>query len=89
MVLAFSPLTVSGGARFIRADETGPTGTVYLGKPVYAARSLDTDDLDLYLLQQAILAADGRSVPPRGVAGVLVPRSQISVISVFSREKAA
>jgi hypothetical protein len=63
--------------------------TVHSGKPAYVARSVDTDDLDLYLVQPAILAADGGYVPPAEVEGVLIPRSQVSVTSVFSRKKAA
>jgi hypothetical protein len=61
--------------------------TVYSGRPPYAARSVDTDDLDLYLLNPAILSADGAYVALPGVEGVLVPRSQISAIAVFSRAK--
>lgn len=62
--------------------------TVYSGKPAYVARSVDTDDLDLFLLNPAILSADGAYIALPGVEGVLIPRSQISAISVFSRAKA-
>jgi Family of unknown function (DUF6338) len=56
--------------------------TVYSGKPLYAARSVQTDDLDLYLLEPALLV-DGRPVELAGVEGILLPRSQISVVAVF------
>jgi hypothetical protein len=60
--------------------------TVYVGKPVSAARSVDTDDLDLYIIEPRILAADGGYVQLRGVDGVLLPRSQIVAIAVFGRK---
>ncbi len=61
--------------------------TVYSGKPRYAARSVQTDDLDLYLLEPALLV-QGRQVELPGVEGVLVPRSQISAIMVFKPQAA-
>jgi hypothetical protein len=61
--------------------------TVYSGKPRYAARSVQTDDLDLYLLEPALLV-QGREVELPGVEGVLVPRSQISAIMVFKPQAA-
>jgi hypothetical protein len=57
--------------------------TVYVGKPVSAARSVDTDDLDLYIIEPRILAKDGGYVQLHGVSGVLLPRSQIVAIAVF------
>ena len=56
--------------------------TVYSGKPRYAARSVQTDDLDLYLLEPALLVK-GQPVELVGVEGILVPRSQISAVAVF------
>jgi hypothetical protein len=57
--------------------------TVYAGRPLYAAQSVDTDDLDLYLVDPR-LVVNGRYVELPGVDGVLVARSQIAVITVFS-----
>jgi len=56
---------------------------VYSGRPVYAAKSVDADDVDLYLVDPAIVVGS-RSIILSGVEGILVPRSQIASITVFS-----
>lgn len=58
---------------------------IYSGRPVYAARSVDTDDVDLYLIDPALVVGD-RSFALSDVEGLLVPRSQIASVAVFRPE---
>jgi uncharacterized protein DUF6338 len=76
------PVTLSSGPpEWLQITLTNKI--VYSGRPVYAARSVDTDDVDLYLIDPAIVVGT-RSIALSGVEGVLVPRSQIASITVFS-----
>ena len=55
-------------------------GRVISGWPKYAAKSLDTDDLDIYLSAPRFVE-DGKYVDLPGVDGILVARSRIAYIS--------
>jgi hypothetical protein len=59
---------------------------VVSGLSLYAGRSVDTDDLDIYVVQPQ-LVDEGRHIDLPGVEGLLINRSQIATITVFARAK--
>jgi hypothetical protein len=72
---------VFGVARWVQVELTN-TGVIYFGRSVYAAKSVDTDDLDLYLADPKRIDHTGLTELP-GVQGILVNRSQIASMIVF------
>ncbi len=59
-------------------------GTVATGWSMYAAQSVDTDDLDVYIREPTLLQA-GNEVALPGVEGILVARSQVAWMMVFEQ----
>ncbi len=54
---------------------------VYSGRPKHVAQSVDADDLDLYLAEpKGVVGDDYVDLP--GVDGILIPRSQVSLVYV-------
>jgi len=70
-----------GRASWLQVETTD--GRLISGWPKYAARSVDTDDLDLYLTEPR-LVEKGAYVDLPGVAGILIARSRIAYISVMA-----
>ena len=70
-----------GMAPWLQVETTD--GRVISGWPMYAAKSVDTDDLDLYLAEPKFVE-DGAYVEIPNVAGILVARSRIAYISVIA-----
>jgi Family of unknown function (DUF6338) len=71
---------LGGGERWIQVELTD--GRTFRGWHEYAARSVDTDDLDLYLRDPAAVVKDDY-VALDGVEGLLLERSQIVMVAVF------
>ncbi len=59
---------------------------VVSGRSLYAGRSVDTDDLDLYLAQPQLVDGN-RYIDLPDVEGMLINRSQIATITVFGRNR--
>jgi hypothetical protein len=57
-------------------------GTVVMGKPRYVARSVVTDDLDVYIIEPHLVTGATTEVMG-GVDGLLLSRSEITRIAVF------
>jgi hypothetical protein len=62
-------------------------GSRVFGRTRTVAESADTDDLDLYLTQCKWLLKDGTRVPMKGVDGVLIPRSDITLLQILGASK--
>jgi hypothetical protein len=56
---------------------------VISGRTLYAAKSVDTDDLDLYVVEPK-LVQDDKFVDLPGVEGLLIQRSEIASLAVFA-----
>jgi hypothetical protein len=57
-------------------------GRVFVGQPKYVASSVDTDALDLYLVD--VRQSDGTNLTPiPGIEGLLIARSDVNLIAVF------
>lgn len=57
-------------------------GRVFVGQPKYVASSVDTDALDLYLVDPR--QSDGTKLTPiPGIDGLLIARSDVNLIAVF------
>ena len=57
-------------------------GKVFVGQPKYVASSVDTDALDLYLID--VRQSDGTSLTQiPGIDGLLIARSDVNLIAVF------
>jgi hypothetical protein len=57
---------------------------VVSGRPLFSSRSVDTDDLDVYIVDPQLVDGD-HYIPMPGVEGLLISRSQIASITVFAR----
>ena len=68
------------GARWLQIQLTNELS--FSGWPLYVARSVDTDDLDL-LLGSPKLIRDGQSIALPEVESILIRRAQIMSIAVF------
>jgi Family of unknown function (DUF6338) len=74
---------VFGSRRWIQVETVDHQ--VFSGRSRFAARSVETDDLDLYLKEPRVvdtLAGTESELP--GVDGILIARSQIAHIAVFT-----
>lgn len=57
-------------------------GRVFVGQPKYVASSVDTDALDLYLID--VRQSNGTVLTPiPGIDGLLIARSDVNLIAVF------
>ena len=57
-------------------------GRAFVGQPKYVASSVDTDSLDLYLID--VRQSDGTSLTRiAGIDGLLIARSDVNLIAVF------
>ena len=75
---------ILGSHRWIQVETVDHQ--VFLGRSRFAARSVDTDDLDLYLKEpKAVDTVAGIESDLPGVDGILIARSQIAHITVLSK----
>ena len=63
-------------------------GAVVFGFVAIVSQSAQTDDVDLYLSEPAWVDAETGNRTPMGVEGVLIARSQISLVQVLATDPA-
>jgi hypothetical protein len=71
---------VLGQSRWLQIETTDER--VFTGRSLYAARSVDTDDLDLYLVDPRVVKGHEEEDLP-GVEGILLTRGQIAYVAVL------
>jgi hypothetical protein len=75
-----------GEAPWLQVETTD--GRVISGWPMYAAKSVDTDDLDLYLAEPRFVEG-GSYVDVPAISGILLTRSRIAYIAVVGQSPPA